>query len=209
MMTDKSLNQKLTFVFDIGNVLIDWNPNYLYRKMFDGNQAEIDAFLREVCTVEWNAKQDTGYPIARAVEERVRLFPEYEEPIRAFYGRWDEMIKGEISGTVEILADLRDRGYPLYALSNWSAETFVLVREQFDFFDWFEDMVISGEVGLIKPDLPIFELLLQRVGRPAEACLFIDDHLPNIETARSMGFQTVHFKSPEGLREVLRERGVV
>ncbi len=208
-MTNKPLNQKLTFVFDIGNVLIDWNPHRLYNRFFDGNLAERDYFLSEVCTNEWNAKQDEGYPIARAVEERVRLFPAYEDAIRAYYERWDEMVGGPIGGTVDILADLREKGYPLYALSNWSAETFYQVRDRYEFLTWFEELVISGEVGLVKPDPAIFELLLQRVGRPAQDCLFIDDNLPNIETARSMGFQTVHFKSPEGLREVLGEMGVV
>ena len=145
----------------------------------------------------------------RAVEERVRLFPAYEDAIRAYYERWEEMVGGPIGGTVEILADLREKGYPLYALSNWSAETFYRVRERYEFLTWFEELVISGEVGLVKPDPAIFELLLQRVGRPVQDCLFIDDNLPNIETARSMGFQTVHFKSPEGLREVLGEMGVV
>jgi len=197
-----------TIVFDFGGVLIDWNPENLYRKMFNGDEATMEYFLSVVCPLEWNEQMDAGRPFADAIEERIHLFPEYEPYIRAYYGRWIEMVQGEFSGTVKILSALRSTGYSLFALSNWSIETFPLVKERFDFLNWFEEIILSGEVKLAKPDPAIYELLLQRVNRPAEQCLFIDDNERNIAAAQKLGLQTIHFSTPERLYTELAERKI-
>ncbi len=190
-------------VFDLGGVLIDWQREHLYKKMFAGNEAGMQYFLDEVCSLEWNAQMDCGYPFARAIEERVKLFPEYEDYIRAYWTRWEEMVPGQISGTVDILAGLREQGYSLAVLSNWSAETHARVYKQFEFLHWFDEVVISGQVKLIKPSPAIFDLLLARLRRPAEECLFIDDSPANVQAASELGIQTILFASPEQLRTEL------
>ena len=163
-----------TVVFDLGGVLIDWDPRYLYRKLFD-DPGEMEAFLSEVTTTEWNAHQDAGRPWAEAIEILVAEYPEQRELIEAFYGRWTEMLAGEIQETVEVLAELRVTGVRLLALSNWSAEKFPIARERFEFLGWFEGIVVSGEVGLIKPDRRIFELLVERFALEPAETLFVDD----------------------------------
>jgi 2-haloacid dehalogenase len=194
---------KPVFVFDFGNVLIDWDPRYLYRKLFGGDMQAVENFLREVRFFEWNLEQDAGRPFEEAVAEMCNRFPQYCELIRAYDQHYEESLGGPIWPTVEILRELKDAGYPLYALSNWPAEKYIQVRHKFPFFDWFDDIVISGEVRLAKPDARIFELLLTRIGRPAGDCLFIDDSPKNIAVAQSLGFQTIHFQSPEQLRQEL------
>lgn len=198
-----SLAIKPVFVFDLGNVLIDWDPRYLYRKLFGGDLQAMENFLREVRFFEWNLEQDAGRPFKEAVAEMCDRFPQYCELIRAYDQRYEESLGGPIWPTVEILRELKDVGYPLYALSNWPAEKYHQVRHKFPFFDWFDDIVISGEVRLAKPDARIFELLLTRIGRQAGECLFIDDSPKNIAVAQSLGFQTIHFQSPEQLRQEL------
>jgi len=177
--------------------------------MFAGDQAGMQYFLDEVCSLEWNAQMDCGYPFARAIEERVALFPEYEDYIRAYWTRWEEMVPGQISGTVDILAALRQQGYPLAVLSNWSAETHARVYRKFEFLHWFDEVVISGREKLIKPDPAIFHLLLDRLGRPAEECLFIDDSETNVRAAGELGIETVLFTSSEQLCTELRKRGII
>lgn len=194
---------KPVFVFDFGNVLIDWDPRYLYRKLFGSDLQAMENFLREVRFFEWNLEQDAGRPFKEAVAEMCDRFPQYCELIRAYDQRYEESLGGPIWPTVEILRELKDAGYPLYALSNWPAEKYHQVRHKFPFFDWFDDIVISGEVRLAKPDARIFELLLTRIGRPAGECLFIDDSPKNIAVAQSLGFQTIHFQSSEQLRQEL------
>jgi len=195
-------------IFDLGGVLIDWKREHLYRKMFAGDEAGMRFFLDEVCSLEWNAQMDAGYPFAKAIEERVAQFPEFEEYIRAYWTRWEEMVPGDLAGTVEILADLRRQKYPLAVLSNWSTETHARVYERFEFLHWFDEVVLSGQVKLIKPDPAIFHLVLSRLSRPAEECLFIDDSAANIEAASAVGIQAIQFTSPEQLRADLAERGV-
>lgn len=195
-------------VFDLGGVLIDWNPKHLYRKMFNGNEQEMAYFLSVVCPLEWNEEIDAGRPFAEAVAQRSKEFPEYEAFIRAYHERWLEMVPGDFPHTVEILSALRDRGYPLFALSNWSAETYPLVKERFQFLDWFDEVIISGDVKMAKPDPAIYEVLLRRVDRPAGQCLFIDDNKRNILAADKVGLQTIHFSSPERLVSQLAERNI-
>lgn len=189
-----------TVVFDLGGVLVDWNPRYLYRKLF-ANEAEMEYFLTHVCHGEWNERQDAGRPFAEAIAELVGLHPQYEPMIRAYFERWPEMLAGEIKGTVDILEALKTSGrYRLFALSNWSAETFPYARKRFPFLNLFETILLSGEERLIKPDSRFFALLSSRHGVRPERSVFIDDVLKNIEGAKKLGFQTVHFADSTSLR---------
>ncbi|MGH9936805.1 MAG: HAD family hydrolase [Blastocatellia bacterium] len=203
------MNSKQAVVFDLGGVLIDWNPRHLYRKMFGGDEEAMERFLSEVCSPEWNARQDEGRPFAEATEALIARHPEQAEFIRAFFDRWPEMVGGEIERTVEILDELKRDGYKIYALSNWSAETFPHARKRFQFFDWFDLTVISGEIGLVKPNREIFDFLLEKTGKRAEECVFIDDSQANAVAARELGFDAIHFRSPRQLRDELMKRGIL
>ena len=196
-------------VFDLGGVLMDWDPYYLYRKILGEDRQAVERFLQAVDFSGWNKEQDRGRSFAEGTAELIARFPEYRELILAYDERYLESLNGAIQPVVEILRALKDLGYPLYGLSNWPAEKFALVRPQYPFFAWFDDLVISGEVGLVKPDTAIFELLLERVGRPAGECLFIDDHERNIIAARALGFQTIRFQSPQQLEMDLRGMGML
>jgi 2-haloacid dehalogenase len=197
-----------TVVFDLGGVLIDWDPRYLYRQLFD-DPDEMESFLAEVTTAEWNAHQDAGRPWAEAIELLVAEHPERRELIEAFHGRWPEMLAGEIPGTVHVLAELRAAGVRLVALSNWSAEMFPIARERFDFLAWFEGIVISGDVGVNKPDRRIFELLMDRFGIEPAAALFIDDSSANVDAATALGFHAIQFTDPKALRVELVRLGLL
>jgi 2-haloacid dehalogenase len=197
-----------TVVFDLGGVLIDWDPRYLYRQLFD-DPDEMESFLAEVTTAEWNAHQDAGRPWAEAIELLVAEHPERRELIEAFHARWPEMLAGEIPGTVHVLGELRAAGVRLVALSNWSAEMFPIARERFDFLAWFEGIVISGDVGVNKPDRRIFELLIDRFGIEPAAALFIDDSAANVDAAAALGFRAIHFTDPTALRVELVRLGLL
>ena len=192
-------------VFDYGNVLIDWNPRNVYKRFFPDDPEGMEQFLQEINFMEWNALQDRGRPFAEGVAVLSEQFPHYAELSRAYHENWSDSIGEIYAGTVEILKQLKGAGYPLYGFSNWSAETFPLVRTKHDFFDLFDDMVISGEVGFAKPEPEIYQILLEKIGRPAQECLFIDDSLPNIQQANKIGFATIHFQSPPQLEEELIE----
>jgi 2-haloacid dehalogenase len=196
-------------IFDYGGVLIDWDPRYLYRKVFAGDEQAVERFLKEVRFFEWNIQQDAGRSFHTAIAEVCARYPHYCEQIKAYDERYEESISGPIWATVEILRELKDAGYPLYGLSNWPAEKWRQVSPRYEFFGWFDDIVISGEVKLAKPDPAIFLLLLERIGRPAEECLYIDDALHNIEAARELGFQTIQFESPEQLGRDLKRMGIL
>jgi len=197
-----------TVVFDLGGVLIDWDPRYLYRQLFD-DPDEMESFLAEVATAEWNAHQDAGRPWAEAIELLVAEHPERRELIEAFHARWPEMLAGEIPGTVHVLAELRAAGVRLVALSNWSAEMFPIARERFDFLAWFEGIVISGDVGVNKPDRRIFELLMDRFDIEPAAALFIDDSSANVDAATALGFHAIQFTDPTALRVELVRLGLL
>jgi 2-haloacid dehalogenase len=203
------MNSNQAIVFDLGGVLIDWNPRYLYRKLFENDDSGMEKFLLEVCTSDWNAQQDEGRPLAEATAQLVDRFPDQEPLIRAFYDRWPEMVGGAFDGTVEILAELKHAGRRLYALSNWSAETFPHARHRFSFFDWFDHLVISGQIQMVKPNRDIFDHLLEKAGRRPGECTFIDDSLVNINAAAELGFDAIHFQSPEALRVELTSRGLL
>lgn len=199
---------QMGLVFDFGNVLLDWNPYYLYGKFFDGDLVKTQQFLDEIGFKEWNIQQDAGRPFAQAVCELCELFPQYCELIRAYDERWEESLGGAIQPVVEVLERLYRAGHELYALSNWSAEKFYLVRPQFAFMDYFKDIVISGEEKLVKPDPRIFEVLIRRTGRPAQELLLIDDSEANVRMARSLGMQAIHLTEPESLSGELEKIGI-
>jgi len=192
-------------VFDLGGVLIDWDPRYLYRKLL-ADEGEVEEFLATVCTPEWNAEQDRGRPFAEGVAELVERHPAHAAAIAAFHERWPEMLGGDIAGAVELLAALRATGLPLYALTNWSAETFVVARERFAFLDWFDGLLVSGEERIIKPDPAIFELLLDRFGLDPGSTFYVDDSPANVAAAAALGLDAVRFTGPGRLRRDLAAR---
>jgi 2-haloacid dehalogenase len=197
-----------TAVFDLGAVLIDWNPRYLFRTLID-DPDEMERFLAEVTTQAWNHEQDRGRSWADAVADLVARHPEHEPLIRAYHERWTEMLGGPIQDTVDLLAELRDAGVELYALSNWSAETFPVAVERFPFLRWFNGMVISGEVGAAKPEPAVYRALIDRYGVvPAEA-VFIDDQPANVEAARELGFRAIRFTDATALRGELEAIGLL
>lgn len=192
-----------TIIFDLGGVLIDWNPRYVYRTVFD-TEEKVEWFLQNICTLDWNEKQDAGHLIATAVEEKVKEFPGWEKEIRIYYDRWKEMLKGPINETVEIFRQLKESGqYKLYALTNWSAELFPVALERYDFLKWFDGIVVSGEEKTRKPFAEIYQLLLKRYNVKPEEALFIDDSLRNTRAAEAMGIGAIHFQDPGQLKEQL------
>jgi len=201
-------NRDRFVVFDLGGVLIDWDPRHLYRRLFD-DEEQMEWFLANVTTHEWNVLQDRGRSLTEATEELVARHPEHEELIRAYYERWPEMLAGSIGDNVATLADVRAAGLPLYALTNWSAETFAQARRKFEFLDWFLGIVVSGEEGMAKPDQAIFHVLLDRYGLRAPDTTFIDDSAANVEQARRVGLDAIHYVSPSQLRAGLQERGLL
>jgi len=191
-----------TVVFDIGNVLIEWDPRHLYRRIFDGPD-EVERFLATICTSAWNLEQDRGRSFAEGVAELVARHPEHEAAIRAYDERWDEMAPGLVPGTLSLMERLEEEGVPLYAITNFSAEKFERARARFPFLDRFLGAIVSAHVRLVKPDRAIFELLLQRYGLKAEACLFIDDSAANIAAARAVGMAAHHFRGAAELEQTL------
>lgn len=197
-----------TVIFDLGNVLVDWNPRYLYRSRFP-DEAAMEHFLAEVLTPEWNRQMDAGKPFAQAVAELSARHPDHAGLIGLWHTHWEETLGGPIEGSVALLRRLAGANRRLVALSNWSAETFPIARQRFDFLSCFEDIVVSGEHAMAKPDREIFELACRRWRiNPAQA-LFIDDNADNIDTARAMGFHTVRFIGPPALEAALRALGVL
>lgn len=196
-------------IFDYGNVLLEWNPRFIYDRYFPDDPEGMEHFFKEVNFAEWNMQQDKGRPFKEGIAVLSREFPHYSHLIQAYHDLWIDSVGGAIAGTVDILKRLKQAGYPVYGLSNWSAETFPHMRERHDFFDLFNDMVISGEVGHVKPEPQIFQILLDKIGKPAEECLFIDDSLANIQQAQKLGFATILFQSPQQLESSLRDFKIV
>ncbi|MEO6610319.1 MAG: HAD family phosphatase [Aestuariivirga sp.] len=193
----------MNVVFDLGMVLIEWDPRHLYRKLFD-DPDKMEWFLANVCHPEWNMEQDRGRSFADAVIEAKSSHPDYSDEIEAFHHRWHEMVPGAISGSVDILEALHRRGTPLYAITNWNGDMFRETKLRFPFLNLFRDIVVSGDEKLIKPDAEIFELLLKRNGLAANTCVFIDDSLKNVKGAEAVGMKAIHFTTPEKLRAALK-----
>ena len=196
-------------VFDLGGVLVDWNPRYLYRKLFDGDEAAMERFLAEVCTPAWNDAQDRGRSFEEACALLVREHPDKQALIEAWPLRYDETMAGPVSGTVDILAELRQRGVPLYALSNWSAETFPKAQARFPFLGWFRGIVLSGELRMAKPDPAIYRHLFDTFQLRPEDTVFIDDAPRNVEAAAALGMHAVRFTDAVALRAALVEMGLL
>jgi len=190
-------------LFDLGGVLIDWNPRYLYRPHFADDEAAMEHFLTHVCAGDWNHEIDAGKRFADAVAERQRLFPDHAELIALWESGWERMLGDAIAETVAILEELKARGLRLYALTNWSYETFPIARRRFDFLDWFQDIVVSGEVKLAKPDPRIFDLTRTRCQLAPASTVYIDDAPRNVDAARALGFHALHFQEPARLRREL------
>ena len=196
-----------TVIFDLGGVLIDWDPRYLYRKIFD-DEAEMERFLATVCNRAWIERHDEGRAFAEGVAELAARHPALEREIEAFWTRWPEMLSGSVEGTVEILRELKDGGLRLYALSNWSAETWPHALDRFAFLQWFDGLVVSGFEGLKKPDPAIYTLLLDRYEVAAPRALFIDDVEVNVLAAKESGLPAIEFRDAAALRRELADRGL-
>jgi 2-haloacid dehalogenase len=199
---------KPIIVFDLGGVLLDWNPRHLYKKIFSSSK-EMEYFLSEICSPAWNEQMDSGKPFQAAVAELQEKFPGYQDQIAAYHTHWTEMVSGEIPGTVEILKEVKDAGHKIAALSNWSMETFPLIKDQYPFLKWFDPLVISGEEGVSKPDPKIYQILLEKLEAEAGNCLFIDDVEKNLIAAEKIGFGVLQFLSSENLRTELNTRGIL
>ena len=196
-------------VFDLGGVLIDWNPRYLYRKLFGGDDEAMEHFLANVCTSSWNARQDAGRTLAEACASLKLDHPSHAEMIDAWFQRNDEMLAGPIHGTVDILSELRSSGLPLYALSNWSAKTFPMARKRFEFLQWFRGVLVSGEAKLLKPDPRFYELFFETFAIDPVHAVYIDDLSPNVEAAAALGMHGILFTDPPALRRELASLGLI
>lgn len=198
-----------TVIFDLGGVLIDWNPEYVFREVFE-EEAEMRYFLTEVCSPEWNEQQDAGRTLREATEMLVAQFPDYERQIRTYYDRWQDMLGGAIPNTVNLLRGLhQNQTHRLYALTNWSHETFPVALELFDFLHLFEGILVSGEEKLLKPDRRIYELLMSRYNIDGSRALFIDDNPKNVKGAQDAGINAIRFESPEQLALVLKDFNIL
>jgi 2-haloacid dehalogenase len=196
-------------IYDLGNVLIDWNPDYVFNKLFDNDEKK-KHFFENICTMEWNEQQDAGRSIKEATDELLQKHPDWKEYIAAYYGRWAEMLGGPIKESVAIFKQLKDSGrYKIYALTNWSAELFPIALKRYSFLHWFDGRVVSGEEKMRKPFPQFYHLILDRYNLVPEHTLFIDDNLRNIEAARELGIQCIHFQSPEQLRNELLQLQVL
>jgi 2-haloacid dehalogenase len=195
-------------VFDLGGVLIDWNPRYLYRKLI-ADEAAMEEFLTTVCTPDWNECQDAGRSFADAAALLKAQHADKAHLIDAFGARFDEMMAGPIAGSVDILGELRSRGVALYGLTNWSAETYPLALARFDFLAWFRGVLVSGEVGHIKPDPRIYRLLFERFAVPPHEAVYIDDNPRNAAAASALGMHGIAFTEPAALRRELAALGLL
>ncbi len=198
-----------TIVFDLGGVLIDWNPDYVYRTIFPTKQ-EMDWFYKNICTSDWNEEQDAGRSLSEATELLVEKFPAHASSIRAYYDRWEEMLGGPIHDTVEIFRELKQSGkLRLYALTNWSHETFPIALQKYEFLHWFDGRLVSGEEKTRKPFRDIYEKLISRFNINPSTSIYIDDNERNLVPAKELGFTTIHFREPQQFRKALEELGVL
>jgi 2-haloacid dehalogenase len=197
-----------TIIFDLGGVLVDWNPKYLYEKVFD-TQEEVKWFLKNVCTSDWNIEQDGGRTIEEANSLKIAEFPEYEDEIKLFYNRWEEMFTGAIEKSVEIQQELiNNPNYRVYALTNWGAEKWEKGKELFPFFNDFEGVIVSGQENMRKPHDEIYQLILDWFSINPKTTVFIDDNLENTIASARNGIESIRFKSPQQLKRDLLKLGV-
>ena len=204
------MNQFKNVIFDLGGVLIDWNPDYVFLDEFGGDRKKMQRFYYEVCTFDWNENQDAGYPLAQATADRVALYPQYKEWIEMYYGRWEEMLGDAIQETVELLRlCVNNPNLKVIALTNWSAETFPVAFKKFDFLQWFEGIVVSGEEKTRKPFPEIYKISLSRYKLEANETVFVDDNLRNIKAAEALGIHGIHFKNPLQLSGELKKINIL
>ena len=197
-------------IFDLGGVLIDWNPEYVYLKVFNNDRNKMKWFFDNICTFDWNENQDAGYPLKKATEERIKLFPQYENLIRIYYGRWEEMLGGPINKSVDILEKVyKKNSCNIYALTNWSAETFPTALKKFHFLKWFDGIVVSGKEKTRKPFEKIYRITINRFKINPNQTIFIDDNLRNVKAARKLNIKGIHFKNPEKLELELKDLKII
>lgn len=199
------MTQIKNIVFDFGGVLVDWNPRYLYDKYF-GDAEQSQWFLDNICLYSWNLQMDGGKPFAEGVKELQAEHPEWAEAIAIYHTRWVEMMGGEVAGTADVLRSAKAAGYKIYGLTNWSAETFQMIRDTYPVFQEFDGIVVSGEEHLLKPDAAIYRCLLERYALRAEESLFIDDNRDNVAAARAIGMEAVRFENAEQLVQILEQQ---
>ncbi len=203
------MNRISNIIFDLGGVLVDWSPDYMYKKLIEDPE-ERKHFLETICTLEWNEEQDGGRTIEEANRVLVAQFPDHKSLIEAYYKRWEEMLGGAILPTVELFRQLKEsKKYGIYALTNWSAETFPRALELFEFLHWFDGRIVSGEEKTRKPFKEIYDITLNRFNLVANQTLFIDDNARNIKAAAQLGIITHHFVSPEGLADYLKSNSML
>jgi 2-haloacid dehalogenase len=199
-----------TIIFDLGGVLLDWSPNYVYTETYFDSPEKRDYFFNTICTNDWNEEQDAGRSIVDATQLLVVQYPEWEQPIRDFYGRWTEMLRGPIPESVDILRQLKDSGkYKTYALTNWQGDLFHVALVRYSFLHWFDGRVVSGDEKTRKPFPEFYHRLLDRYQVKPQEALFIDDNLRNVAAAEALGIRSIHFQSPRQLRKELEERGIL
>jgi len=196
-------------IFDLGGVLIDWNPRHLYRKLFPGDEAAMERFLGEICTMDWHVQHDAGRPFAETREELKRKHPSHATLIDAFGDRYDEMIAGAIPGSVALLERLAAGGVPLYAITNYPAQAFPMAQKTFSFLTLFRDIAVSGYEKVMKPDAELFNILFRRNNITPQQAIFIDDSVKNVDAARGLGLHAIHFRSSDALERELMELGVL
>ena len=193
-----------TIIFDLGGVLIDWNPLYVYDDKYFDSVEKKAYFFEHICSSDWNEEQDAGRSIVEATQSLIEKYPEWEQPIRDFYGRWTEMLKAPIPGTVEIFRELKDsKRYKIYALTNWQAGLFDIALVRYNFLHWFDGRVVSGEEKTRKPFPEFYQRLLNRYNVKAGEAIFIDDNFRNVQAAEKLGIRSIHFESPQQLRKEL------
>ncbi len=195
-------------IFDFGGVLVDWNPRYVYRSYFKTKE-EMEYFLGNICTNEWNANQDCGHLMADATRERVAQFPEYKEAIEMFYSNWGTMLHSDIPETADFLRSAKEAGYGIYGLTNWSHETIHVAYERYPVFSEFDGIVVSGQEKLLKPDPRLYKVLLERYGLKAEECIFLDDNQANVDAANALGITAIRFTTIDDIRPKLTELGIL
>ena len=200
-----------TIVWDLGGVLVDWNPLFVYNEQYFNSPADRDYFFSHICTSDWNELQDAGYSLQRATEEKLAAFPDpkWQQPIRDFYGRWTDMLRGPLPDTVDIFRRLKERGqFKFFALTNWSAETFPIALDRFEFLHWFDGRLVSGEEGTRKPFPEFYQLLFSRYQVNPSSAVFIDDNLRNVKAGEALGLRGIHFQSATQLHEELKLLGI-
>ena len=195
-------------IFDLGGVLVDWNPEYVFLKEFKGDRKKMKWFLENICTMDWNEQMDAGKLIKDATNEKIKEFPHHEHLIRMYYGKWENMLKGEISDTVNILKALHSTDYKLFALTNWSAETFPVAIKRFDFLKLFDGIVVSGQIKMLKPEKEIYEYILNKYKLKSSECIFIDDRLSNVKGAELVGMHGIKFDSSQQMKSELKKYNI-